>query len=225
MTQKVLMAWSGGKDSALALHELGRQPQYEVVSLLTTVTADYNRVSMHGVRRELLHHQAQALGLPLHEVFLTKDTTNDDYERAMASALTLFKQAGVASVVFGDIHLQDVRAYRENNLARADMTAVFPLWGKDAPTLATTFVDLGFKAVVACVDSRVLDRSFCGRLIDRDFLAQLLGNVDPCGENGEFHSFVFDGPAFSAPVPYSLGQVVERDSFLYCDLLPSPQVP
>jgi uncharacterized protein (TIGR00290 family) len=225
MPQKLLVAWSGGKDSALALYEILQNGHYEVVSLLTTLTADYDRISMHGVRRTLLELQAQALRLPLHQVFISKEATNEEYESQMEAALDHFRPLGVSTVVFGDIHLQDVRKYREDNLARAEMTALFPLWGRDSAEVATTFVELGFKAIVTCVDSKALARSFCGRVIDRRFLADLPRGVDPCGENGEFHSFVFDGPMFTRGVPFAVGETVERETLYFCDLVPLEATP
>ena len=221
MAEKVLLAWSGGKDSAITLYEIQQRPEYQVVSLLTTLTADYDRVSMHGVRRALLEQQAESLSIPLHEVFISKEATNEEYASKMQAALTDFKKAGVSSVVFGDIHLEDVRKYREDNLYKAGMKAIFPIWGRDTAELTRSFIDLGFKAIVTCVDSKVLDKTFAGRIIDESFMAQLPANVDPCGENGEFHSFVFDGPTFNSRIQYTVGQIVLRDSFYFCDLIPA----
>ncbi|MFW6125668.1 MAG: diphthine--ammonia ligase [Chloroflexota bacterium] len=221
MTGTLLMAWSGGKDSALALYEVQQRLQQQVVSLLTTITSDYDRVSMHGIRRSLVEQQAEHLGLSLHEVFIGKEATNEEYETKMEASLITFQHEGVSSVVFGDVHLQDVRRYREDNLAKVGMTALFPLWGRNPASVTGAFLQLGFKAIVTCVDARVLDRSFCGRMLDESFISNLPAHVDPCGENGEFHSFVFDGPAFLAPVPFRVGEVVERNSLFYCDLLPT----
>ena len=221
MAEKVLLAWSGGKDCAMTLYEIQQRPEYQVASLLTTLTADYDRVSMHGVRRSLLERQAESLSLPLHEVFISKEATNEEYASKMQAALTDFQKAGVSSVVFGDIHLEDVRKYREDNLSKVGMKAIFPIWGRDTVKLTRTFVELGFKAIVTCIDSKVLDKTFAGRIIDEGFLAQLPANVDPCGENGEFHSFVFDGPIFKKRIQYTVGQIVFRDSFHFCDLIPA----
>ena len=221
MAEKVLLAWSGGKDCAMALYEIQQRPEYQVASLLTTLTADYDRVSMHGVRRALLERQAESLSLPLHEVFISKEATNEEYASKMQAALTNFQRTGVSSVAFGDIHLEDVRKYREDNLYKAGMKAIFPIWGRDTAELTRSFIDLGFKAIVTCVDSKVLDRTFAGRIIDESFMAQLPANVDPCGENGEFHSFVFDGPVFKRRIQYTVGQIVLRDSFYFCDLIPA----
>ncbi len=221
MAEKVLLAWSGGKDCAMTLHEIQQRPEYQVASLLTTLTADYDRVSMHGVRRALLERQAESLSLPLYEVFISKEATNEEYASKMQAALTDFQKAGVSSVVFGDIHLEGVRKYREDNLSKVGMKAIFPIWGRDTVELVKTFVDLGFKAIVTCVDSKVLDKTFTGRIIDDSFLTELPANVDPCGENGEFHSFVFDGPIFNRRIQYTIGQIVLRDSFYFCDLIPA----
>ncbi len=221
MAEKVLLAWSGGKDSAITLYEIQRRPEYQVVSLLTTLTADYDRVSMHGVRRTLLERQAESLSLPLYELFISKEATNEEYASKMQAALTDFQKSGVSSVVFGDIHLEDVRKYREDNLSKIGMKAIFPIWGRDTAELTRSFIDLGFKAIVTCIDSKVLDKTFAGMIIDESFLAQLPADVDPCGENGEFHSFVFEGPTFNSKIQYTVGQTVLRDSFYFCDLLPA----
>lgn len=220
MPEKVLLSWSGGKDSALALYEIQRRPEYEVVSLLTTLTEDYDRVTMHGVRRVLLERQAESLGLPLEQILLSKEASNEEYESKMQAMLAKFRQAGVASVVFGDVFLEDIRKYREDNLSKIGMKAIFPIWMRDTAELAQTFVDLGFKAIVTCVDSKILGKKFAGRMIDDPFLAELPSHVDPCGENGEFHSFVFDGPIFKRRIPLTVGQIVSRDSFYFCDLVP-----
>ena len=216
----VLMSWSGGKDSCLALYELQRARDYQVVALLTTVTRDYDRISMHGVRRVLLERQAASLGIPLHEVFITKDATNQEYEARMEEAFAVYRERGIDSVVFGDLFLEEVRAYREQFLALHDMRGVYPVWMRDTTEFIREFVNLGFKAVVTCVDGKVLDPSFAGMLIDEDFLSKLPAGVDPCGENGEFHTFVYDGPVFKEAVRFSVGEKVERDSFWFCDLLP-----
>ena len=220
MKEKVIMSWSGGKDSALALSEILMSEKYEILSLLTTVTEDYGRISMHGVRRVLLKQQAESLGLPLEEVFISKKSSNEEYESKMRDILTKFKEAGVASVVFGDIYLEDIRKYREENLAKVGMKGVFQIWKRDTAELLRTFIDLGFKAIVTCIDAKVLDQKFVGRIIDDNFLAELPPNIDPCGEKGEFHSFVFDGPIFKERIEFTTGEVVLRDSFYFCDLLP-----
>ena len=218
MAKKVLFSWSGGKDSALALYEISRSKRCEIAGLLTTVTEDYHRISMHGVREILLEQQASAIGLPLSKVFISKNGTNEEYESKMKEVLLKFQKLGVSSVVFGDIFLEDIRKYREENLAKVGMKGVFPIWGKD--NMPQTFIDLGFKAIVTCVDAKVLDKKFVGKLFDKNFLAELPTNVDPNGENGEFHSFVFDGPIFRQKIHYRIGEVVKRDSFYFCDLHP-----
>ena len=220
MPERVVLSWSGGKDSALALYEIQQRPEYRVVSLLTTLTEDYDRVTMHGVRRVLLERQAESLCLPVEQTLLAKEASNEEYESKMRATLAKFRQAGVSSVVFGDISLEDIRKYREDNLSRIGMKAIFPIWMRDTAELAQTFVDLGFKAIVTCVDSKILGKKFAGRMIDDPFLAELPSHVDPCGENGEFHSFVFDGPIFKRRIPLTVGQIVSRDSFYFCDLVP-----
>jgi uncharacterized protein (TIGR00290 family) len=223
MPAPVLLCWSGGKDSAMAMHAL-LQKNVPIASLLTTVTETYNRISMHGVRRELLVRQAQSIGLPLHEVRIPPQCVNPIYEARMEEALHIHWDAGVRTVAFGDIFLEDLRAYREKNLTRIGMTALFPIWKRDTRELIRDFHAAGFRAIAACIDPKVLDRSFAGRELDASFFRDLPPNVDPCGENGEFHTFVFDGPIFHKPIPVRPGEIVERDSFIYCDLLPSTEV-
>ena len=191
-----------------------------MAALLTTITRDYDRISMHGVRRVLLERQAASLGLPLHQVFISKGATNEEYEMKIGEAFSLYRDRGIDSIAFGDLFLEDIRAYREQFLARHNMRGLFPVWKRDTAIFIREFLELGFRAVVTCVDSKVLDQSFAGRLIDETFLSSLPTQVDPCGENGEFHSFVFDGPIFTAPVKFSLGETVLRESFWFCDLLP-----
>jgi len=214
----VLFSWSGGKDSALALYEISKNQRYETVSLLTTLTEDYHRISMHGVPEVLLEKQANSIGLPLSKVFISKDGSNEEYEARMKEALLKFQKLGVSAVVFGDIFLEDLRKYREENLAKVGMKGIFPLWGKG--NLSRKFIDLGFKAIVICVDAKVLDKRFVGKLFDKKFLAELPANVDPNGENGEFHSFMFEGPIFREKIAYETGEIVKRDSFYFCDLQP-----
>jgi len=220
MREKVIFCWSGGKDSALALYEVLKSQQYDILTLLTTITEDYDRISLHGVRRILLERQTQSLNLPLEIVSIPKNCTNEEYQDKMAKTLTKFQKVGVSSVVFGDIHLEDVRKYREENLAKLDMKGLFPLWKKDSAQLTRRFIDSGFKAIVTCVNSRLLDKSFVGRTIDESFFAELPPDVDPNGENGEFHSFVFDGPIFKDKISFTTGEVVMRDSLYFGDLLP-----
>ncbi len=220
--EKVLCSWSGGKDSAMALHEVLRRPKYEVVALLTTVTEDYDRISMHGVRRSLLRQQAESVGLPLEEVGISKRSSNEEYEQKMGGVLNRYKQAGITSVVFGDIFLEDLRQYRESNLAKIGMKGIFPLWKQDTHELVQRFIQFGFRAIVVCVDTQALDGKFAGREIDEAFVRELPTTVDVCGENGEFHSFVYEGPIFKRKIPYTVGEVVLREErFCYCDLNPA----
>ena len=220
MPLPLVISWSGGKDSAMALHSLLQNPDFEVVALLTTVTEGYERISMHGVRNELLRQQVESIGLPVEEVRIPPQCVNLVYETRMAEAVLRFRERGVLHVAFGDIFLEDLRAYRESKLLRADMTALFPLWKVDTRELAARFLKDKFRAIAVCVDPQKLDPSFAGRELDAAFFRELPSGVDPCGENGEFHTFVFDGPIFRTPVPVRVGQVVERDSFVFCDLLP-----
>jgi uncharacterized protein (TIGR00290 family) len=218
----VIVAWSGGKDCTLALREIELGGQYSPVALLTTVTSGYERISMHGVRRSLLQAQAASLGVPLHEVEISPRADNGEYESKMDAALSTLRSAvpGTCGVVFGDLFLEDIRAYRESNLARVGLSAIFPLWGRDTREVAKQFTGLGFRAAVVCVDSTALGRSFAGRGYDESFVADLPDGVDPCGENGEFHTFVYDGPLFANPVAHVRGEVVLRDErFFYADLL------
>lgn len=221
MKQKVIFCWSSGKDSALALFEVLKQSDsYSVVSLLTTITEDYDRVSMHGVRNRLLELQVASLKLPLHKVVIRKGSTNDDYEAKMEEALQKFKEQGVTAVVFGDIFLEDLRKYREDNMAKVGMDALFPLWKRDTKVLAQSFIDSGFKAVISCVDTKVLDSSFAGKEFDQQFLSDLPSSVDPCGENGEFHTFVYAGPIFDKQIDVTKGESVLRDErFCFCDII------
>ena len=218
--EDIVFSWSGGKDSAFSLYEVKRAGAYCVRRLFTTLTEGYDRISMHGVRRALLEEQARFLGLPLDTLYIPKNGTNQDYESRLADLLEKYKQTGIHSVGFGDLFLEDIRAYREKNLASIGMRAVFPVWKKDTAALARDFISDGFKAIIVCVDPKTLDPSFTGRLFDADFLRDLPPSVDPCGENGEFHSFVFDGPIFSEAVRFAVGEIVSRDGFYFCDLLP-----
>jgi len=242
--QKAIFNWSGGKDSALCLHKVSALEGYGVSCLLTSVNEHYQRISMHGVRIELLEKQAAAIGIPLVKMLMPEMPDMKTYESIMAATLTRLKNEGAQACIFGDIFLEDLRQYRENKLAEMGLKAVFPLWKIPTNQLIREFIDLGFKAVVVCVDDHTLDQSFVGRVIDDSFLNDLPGTVDPCGENGEFHSFVYDGPLFKKPVEFERGEIVYRkyapnrsdddaeydcnssDSdpfdhgFWYCDLLP-----
>ncbi len=216
---KVILAWSGGKDSALALHKLRQQKNIEIAVLLTTTTKGYGRISIHGVRRELLLKQADALGLSLDEIAIPQNCSNDIYEEQMRQALEKHYINGIRITAFGDLFLQDIRDYREERMARIGMRCLFPLWGESTAELAGQFIDLGFRAIVACVDTEMLDGQFAGREYDQDFIRDLPAEVDPCGEKGEFHTFVYDGPIFSAPIPVRRGKTVLRDNrFCFCDL-------
>ncbi len=212
------LSWSGGKDSALALRAL-RAEGVEPATLLTTVTERYARVSMHGVRSSLLRRQAAAAGLPLVEIRIPTPCTDDAYERRMAAAFASDELAPVEEVAFGDLFLEEIRAYRERRLADAGKSARFPVWGSETTALAERFLADGFRAIVVCVDPKALDASFAGRDYDERLLAELPAGVDPCGENGEFHTFVTAGPVFERPIACRRGEVVERDGFVFCDLL------
>jgi uncharacterized protein (TIGR00290 family) len=216
----LVISWSGGKDSCFALHEIQKTSAFQVAALLTTITGDYDRISMHGVRRVLLERQASSLGQQLKTVSISKSAGNEEYENNLSQALLDYRKLGVDSVAFGDLYLEDVRAYRERLLAKNHMKGVFPLWQRDTTDLAREFIDLGYKAIVTCVNPELLDGSFAGRIIDHSFLQSLPSNVDPCGENGEYHSFVFDGPIFREAVRFSSGVCVLRDGFWFCDLVP-----
>jgi uncharacterized protein (TIGR00290 family) len=218
-SRPVVSCWSGGKDSCFALYEILKTRRVE--ALLTTLTRDYDRISMHGVRRVLLQRQAERLGLPLSEVFISKGASNDEYEARMGEAFQAIREGGTDEIVFGDLFLEDIRAYRDQLLGRFGMKALYPVWGRDTAALIREFLALGFKTAVVCVDPKKLDRSFAGRVIDEQFLADLPAQVDPCGENGEFHTFVFDGPIFRKPVDFTFGEIVERDSFWFADLIPA----
>jgi uncharacterized protein (TIGR00290 family) len=219
--ERVVIGWSGGKDSALALREILRGDQYEVAVLLTTCTEGFRRISMHGVRCSLLKTQAQELRLPLRKVFIARECSNADYEARMHAALLEFKAAGISKVVFGDLFLEEIRAYRDRMLAEIGMTAIYPVWGRDTRELAEEFIALGFRATLVCVDPQKLAPSFAGRMFDRSLLRDLPATADPCGENGEFHTFVFDGPIFRNPVRIRPGPTVLRQNFYFADLLPA----
>ena len=222
MPERVIVGWSGGKDSTLALQEILRDDRYTVAGLLTTVTAGYDRISMHGVRRTLLRRQAEALGQTLWEVVIPVQASNEEYERQMGKVLAevLSRFPEFSSCVFGDLFLEEIRAYRERMLGRVAMRGIFPLWRRDTALLAREFVRLGYKAVVVCVDTTTLPRRFAGMEFDEDLLRSLPAGVDPCGENGELHTFVYDGPIFTGPITHRRGRVVLREErFAYCDLV------
>ncbi|HSZ83971.1 MAG TPA: ATP-binding protein [Polyangia bacterium] len=220
MRPKALLAWSSGKDSAWALHVLRAQDEVEVVGLLTTVEAARERVAMHAVRVELLRMQAAAVGLPLAEVPLPWPCANAQYEAAMGAAFAAARAAGVTVVAFGDLFLEDIRCYREELMAATALRPMFPLWGQPTDALARRMIAGGLRARLTCVDARQLAPSFAGRELDEALLASLPPSVDPCGERGEFHTFVYDGPMFERPVRVRGGEIVERDGFVFADLLP-----
>ena len=218
---KAVVSWSSGKDSALALHEVRRSGEVEVVGILTTITSEFGRVSMHGVREALLDQQAEALGLRCWKIPIPSPCPNEIYEREMARVLGEVQQLGVTAVVFGDLFLEDLRRYREAKLAEIGMRGIFPLWMRDTAILAREMIELGIRATLTCIDPKKLDRSFAGRSFDAALLGDLPADVDPCGENGEFHTFTWAGPMFSRPIPIVVGEVVERDGFVFADVLPA----
>ncbi len=211
MTDRMILSWSGGKDCALALRELALGGRFRTEALLTTFVVETDRVVMHGIPRFLVEDQARLIGLPLEAVFLGEKAGNDSYDRAMEAVLEKYRRQGFSGIAFGDLFLEDVRRYRESRLAGSGMVPVFPLWGKDTKALAERFVEDGWQAVVTCVDTNALDGSFAGRLLDRAFLSDLPPGVDPAGEKGEFHTFVFDGPIFREPVSFRAGSISLRD--------------
>lgn len=231
MALKAIMNWSGGKDSSLALQDVLQANEFEVVGLLTTVNEKYGRISMHGVREELLDQQAQAIGLPLIKIYLPEQVNMDEYDAIMNRHLQPLVEDGVTHAIFGDIFLQDLRKYREERLAEVGLTGVFPLWLQDTAVLAQRFIADGFKAYTVCVNDKYLTQKHVGQQMEASFFASLPQEVDVCGENGEFHSFVFDGPIFQYPVHCEVGEIVHRNlgeandtfdtSFWYADLLPS----
>ena len=219
--KSVLISWSGGKDSALALYNVLKEKKIKIKLLFTTISEEYNRISMHGVRTELLEAQARSLGFNLRIIKLPKDVGNDEYAAIMKKEMLSLKSIKIDEIIFGDIFLEDVREYRESNLSKIGMAARFPLWGKSTKEIAKEFINLGFKAIITCTDSTFLDDSYIGQLYNDDFLLSLPSNVDPCGENGEFHTFVFGGPIFSYPIQFKKGDIVFReDRFYFVDLIP-----
>ena len=239
--KKAFLNWSSGKDAAYALYLLQRQKEYSVEKLVTTVNSENNRISMHGLRKELLQQQSESTGIPLHIISLPGNVSMAVYNEIMQQETQKLVEEGFTHSIFGDIFLEDLREYREQQLQKAGLQAVFPLWKKNTSEMMSDFLKAGFKAITVSVNAKVLDKSFCGRIIDENFLADLPSEVDPAGENGEFHSFVFDGPIFQYPIPFQKGELVEKfyepskkkdddcfseeqeswdTRFWYCDLLP-----
>ena len=217
--KKTLLSWSGGKDSAWALHTLRQNPDYQVAALLTTINEHFHRVAIHGFREELLDRQAEAVGLPVWKVGLPYPCTNADYESRMSTVCARAVEEGFETVAFGDLFLEDIRAYRIEKLAGSGLEPLFPIWGIPTDQLARQMVAAGLRARITCVNPRQLPASFCGRMFDGSFLDDLPANVDPCGERGEFHSFACAGPMFSAPIPVVHTECVEREDFIYGDLV------
>jgi uncharacterized protein (TIGR00290 family) len=220
--EPIILSWSGGKDSALALAALQDDPAFHVVALLTTVTTGYDRISVHGVRRTLLAAQERAIDLPVHEIVIEPQSSNAAYDAAVERALTDVRRRypDVHRIAYGDLFLEDVRRYREERLAPLGYEGCFPLWGRPTDTLAREFIDRGFQARLVCVDTTQLDAAFAGRTFDAALLDEMPPSVDPCGERGEFHTFVSAGPGFARPIEYDVGEVVLRDArFAYCDLV------
>jgi uncharacterized protein (TIGR00290 family) len=217
-----LLSWSGGKDSSLCLYELQVNDAYrnfKIASLLATLTRDYDRVSMHGIRRDLLEAQSKCIGIGLEEVWIPKDASNETYQSQMAKSLSRWKEErSVSAVIFGDLFLEDIRIYREKFLASAGFKCIFPLWHKDTRKLAERFINLGFKATICTVDPLKLDPKFCGKEFDDAFLSEISRDVDPCGENGEFHTFVHGGPIFKNELKVGVGEVVKRNGFYFADM-------
>jgi uncharacterized protein (TIGR00290 family) len=224
MKCRTLVSWSSGKDSAYLLHVLREMPDIEVGALLTTINAAADRVAMHAVRRELLEAQADAAALPLWTCDIPSPCTNEEYEAAMRSVIRRAVAEGFTHVAFGDLFLEDVRQYRESRLAGTGIAPLFPLFHANTPALARDLLAAGIRARLTCVDPRVLDRAFAGRDFDEQLLRDLPASVDPCGERGEFHTFAYAGPMFAHPIDHTAGQIVERDGFVFCDLVPAPFV-
>ena len=216
----VVMSWSGGKDSCMALYVIMQGDAYRVEALLTTVTRDYDRISMHGVRTKLLERQAASLGIPLHQVLISKSANDAEYEAQLGDALIAYKERGIDTVAFGDLFLEDIKLWRDRFLARHGMVGLYPVWKRDTTKAIRDFIAQGFRTVIVCVDPKRLDPRFAGRVIDQELLSELPPGCDPCGENGEFHSFAFDGPMFREAVRFAPGEIVCRDGFWFSDLIP-----
>ena len=223
VTKRVVVSWSGGKDSAWTLYRLRQQPdKYTVIGLLTTINQRFNRIAMHGVRRELLEAQAQAAGLPLWVIPLPSPCTNEHYERRMSNALHFLKRLGIDAIAFGDLHLQDIRQYREAQFKKCGLEFLFPVWGMPTCELAEEMLRSGLRARLSCVDPRAVPADWAGRDYDEKLLTDLPASADPCAENGEFHTFVYSGPMFRTSIPIVNGETVQRDGFVFRDLLSVP---
>ena len=220
MLKKILFSWSGGKDSSLALYKLQKEGNYSIESLFTTLSEEYQRVNFHAIPAELLDIQAQAIGLPLDKAFITKSDNIEEYAKKLESSLLKYKNEGINTIAYGDIYLEDLRDFRINCLAQIGMDSIYPIWKTDTAENIKEFVDLGFKAILTCIDTNFLDKSFAGREIDSQFIKDLPVNVDPCGENGEFHTFVYDGPIFKYPINFKKGENVQIDNFCYFGISP-----
>ncbi|WP_158587615.1 diphthine--ammonia ligase [Neobacillus notoginsengisoli] len=218
MKERIAISWSGGKDSGFALYKLLQKGTYIVDSLFTTITEEYSRVSMHGVRECLLEKQAESLELPLRKMYIPKECPNEVYQLRFDELLESLKKEGVTTVMFGDICLGDVKKYRESLIENHGLKAVFPLWGLDTEDLIQEFISLGFQTITTCVDTEQLSNKFLGRVLDADFMKELQAKADPCGENGEYHSFLFDGPLFKKKIDFTVGRRVEEGRFHFCDL-------
>ena len=238
---RAIFNWSGGKDSALALYYILKANEFEITNLVTTVNSIYDRISMHGVRKELLYAQGEEIGLPIKDIRLPEMPSMSDYDNIMKKELSPLKNDGITHSVFGDIFLEDLRDYRVKKLSEVGLKGYFPLWKRDTTELVRAFIKLGFKTIVVCVKSELLDKNFAGRVIDEDFLNDLPEGIDPCGENGEFHTFVFDGPIFKNPIKFEIGEPIFKEykapknsedicnnstskpkssGFYFCDLIP-----
>jgi uncharacterized protein (TIGR00290 family) len=230
MKKKIVVSFSGGKDAVLALHRIQNSDEWEVESLLTTLTEDYDRTTMHGIRNELLELQAESLGMPIRRVWIPQDCPNEIYQQRMEDAVDKIREDGINYIMFGDIFLEDVKNYREKMLKGTGLTPIFPLWKEDSFSLIKEFTEKGFKTVLCCVDTQKLNRSFVGKVIDQTFINDFPKDLDICGENGEFHTFVFDGPNFSFPIHYELGETriaidmfTKEERFFYVDIVLSDQ--
>lgn len=221
MKKRVLLSWSSGKDCAWALHVLRQQADIEVVGLFSTVNEEFERVAMHAVRNELVKLQADSVGLPVELIPIPYPCSNDAYERIMAEFIQRVKAQGIDSIAFGDLYLEDIRQYREDKLAGTGITPIFPLWGMATDALSKTMVEAGHRAIITCIDPAKMPAELAGHEYNAAFLQQLPAAVDPCGENGEFHSFAFDGPMFKQPVNLQVGETVTRDGFIFTDILPT----